>query len=105
MFFPRGGSAHVARALAENLPAHGWDVTILSGSIGGGALPDPNPFYAGLDVPAVDSAAGDAPMPPSYEDRPDAPDRVFAALDDDEYEQHVHAWAAALEDAGAARFD
>ena len=27
MFFPRGGSAHVARALARELPAHGWDVT------------------------------------------------------------------------------
>jgi len=31
-FFPRGGSAHVIRALAERLPAEGWDVTVLSGS-------------------------------------------------------------------------
>jgi glycosyltransferase involved in cell wall biosynthesis len=105
MFFPRGGSAHVARALAEALPAHGWDVTILSGSVGGGGLSDARRFYAGLDVHAVDFAAGDAPMHPSYEDRPDAPDRVFAALDDVEYERHVEAWAAALDDAGAARFD
>jgi glycosyltransferase involved in cell wall biosynthesis len=105
MFFPRGGSAHVARALATNLPPHGWDVTILSGSIGGGGLSDAERFYAGLDVHAVDFAAGDAPMHPSYEDRPDAPDRVFAAVDDAEYERHVGAWAAALEDAGAASFD
>jgi glycosyltransferase involved in cell wall biosynthesis len=105
MFFPRGGSAHVARAFAENLPAHGWDVTILSGSIGGGGLSDAERFYAGLDVHAVDFAAGDAPMHPSYEDRPDAPDRVFAAVDDAEYERHVETWAAALEDAGAASFD
>jgi glycosyltransferase involved in cell wall biosynthesis len=105
MFFPRGGSAHVARALAENLPAHGWEVTILSGSIGGGGLSDAERFYAGLDVHAVDFAAGDAPMHPSYEDRADAPDRVFAAVDDAEYERHVDAWATALEDVSAASFD
>jgi glycosyltransferase involved in cell wall biosynthesis len=105
MFFPRGGSAHVARALAEELPAHGWDVTILSGSLGGGGVSDAQRFYAGLDVHAVDFSAGAAPMHPSYEDRPDAPDRVFAALDDAAYERHVEAWAAALEDAGAASFD
>ena len=29
MFFPRGGSAHVARALARELPAHGCEVTIV----------------------------------------------------------------------------
>jgi glycosyltransferase involved in cell wall biosynthesis len=105
MFFPRGGSAHVARALAANLPQSGWDVTILSGSIGGGGLSDAERFYAGLDVHAVDFGAGDAPMHPSYEDRPDAPDRVFAAVDDAEYERHVDAWAAALDDVGAARYD
>jgi glycosyltransferase involved in cell wall biosynthesis len=105
MFFPRGGSAHVARALAEALPAHGWDVTILSGSLGGGGVGDAERFYAGLDVHAVDFSAGEAPMHPSFEDRPGAPDRVFAALDDAEYERHVGAWAAALEDAGAASFD
>jgi glycosyltransferase involved in cell wall biosynthesis len=105
MFFPRGGSAHVARALAEELPAHGWDVTVLSGSLGGGGVSDAERFYAGLDVRAVDFSAGDAPMHPSYEDRADAPDRVFAALDDAEYERHVAAWATALEAAGAADFD
>ena len=35
MFFPRGGSAHVARALARELPAHGCDVTVVSGSLPG----------------------------------------------------------------------
>src|SRR3954453_7443969 len=105
MFFPRGGSAHVARALATNLPASGWDVTILSGSIGGGGLSDAERFYAGLDVHAVDFSSGDAPMHPSYEDRPDAPDPVFAAVDDAEYERHVAAWSAALEHVGAARYD
>jgi glycosyltransferase involved in cell wall biosynthesis len=44
-------------------------------------------------------------MHPSFEDRPGAPDRVFAALDDAEYERHVEAWAAALDAVGAADFD
>ncbi|HEX2106006.1 MAG TPA: glycosyltransferase [Solirubrobacteraceae bacterium] len=105
MFFPRGGSAHVARALAEELPAHGWEVTLVSGSLGGGGVGDAERFYAGLDVRTVDFRAGDAPMHPSYEDRPGAPDRVFATVDDLEYEAHVAAWAAALERAGAAGFD
>jgi glycosyltransferase involved in cell wall biosynthesis len=105
MFFPRGGSAHVARALAEELPAHGWDVTILSGSLGGRGVGDAERFYAGLDVHAVDFTAGDAPMHPSYEDRPGAPDPVFAAVPDDEYERHVAAWAHGLEEVRAASFD
>ena len=105
MFFPRGGSAHVARALAHELPAHRWDVTILSGSLSGGEVGDAERFYAGLDVQTVDFAAGDAPMHPSYEDRPGAPDPVFASLDDAACERHVAAWAAALERAGAASYD
>jgi glycosyltransferase involved in cell wall biosynthesis len=102
MFFPRGGSAHVARALARQLPADGWDVTVLTGSRRGA---DAHEFYAGLDVVAVDFDAGEAPMHPSYEDRPDAPDKVFAKLSDFEYERHVDAWAAALQRANAADAD
>jgi glycosyltransferase involved in cell wall biosynthesis len=94
MFFPRGGSAHVTRALARELPEHGWEQTILSGSLPG--LGDAGAFYSGLDIHAVDFSAGDAPMHPSYEDRRDAPDRVFADVDDADYEEHVSAWAAAL---------
>ena len=93
MFFPRGGSAHVTRALARQLPATGWDVTVVSGSRRGA---DATAFYAGLDTVAVDFDAGDAPMQPSYEDRPDAPDRVFAKVGDEELEHHVDAWANAL---------
>jgi glycosyltransferase involved in cell wall biosynthesis len=105
MFFPRGGSAHVARALARELPAHGCDVTIVSGSRSNRSVGNAERFYEGLDVHAVDFSRGDAPMHPSYEDRPDAPDRVFAALDDDAYEAHVAAWAQALEEAGAQSAD
>jgi len=117
-FFPRGGSSHVARALALHLPSHGWDVTIVAGSRTDlGALGDATRFYRGLDIHLVsfDDALsspdplrpprGAAPMQPSYEDRPNAPDQVFAALDDDAFERQVRAWASALSDAGAAAAD
>src|SRR5207245_1303587 len=100
---PRGGSAHVARSLAHQLPAHGWDVTIVSGSHQGHGVA--GAFYEGLDVVAVDFARGDAPQHPSYEDRAGAPDAVFAAIDDVAYERHVRAWSAALARADAAEAD
>jgi glycosyltransferase involved in cell wall biosynthesis len=103
MFFPRGGSAHVARALAHELPPHGWDVTLVAGSRGGHG--DARTFYEGLDVHPVDFDAGDAPLHPSYEDRPGAEDGIFAGLDDVAFERHVAAWAEALDDAGAADHD
>ena len=114
MFFPRGGSAQVTRALARALPAHGWDVTVLSGSLGDGAHSDARRFFAGLDVRivdyteavhATDPLAHDPPMHPSYEDRPGAADRVFAGVDDAGCERLVAAWAQALEEAGAAHAD
>jgi glycosyltransferase involved in cell wall biosynthesis len=110
LFYPRGGSAHVARNLATALPRLGWDVTVLSGSLAGRAG-DARAFYRGLDVPPVDMEpalesadplAADPPFHPSYEDRPDAPDRVFAALDDAQTEHQVAAWARALRAAGPA---
>jgi glycosyltransferase involved in cell wall biosynthesis len=103
MFFPRGGSAHVARALGHELPAHGWDVTLVAGSRSGHG--DARRFYANLAVQPVDFDAGDAPMHPSYEDRPDAPDGVFAGIGDAGFEAHVAAWTRALAEAGAADHD
>src|SRR3954453_23910088 len=101
-FFPRGGSAHVARNLARTLPAAGWEARLVSGSLSLPGRPgDAREFYAGLDVRPVDMTAAldtdvptaaEVPLHPSYEDRADAPDRVFAALGDDVYEHHVHAW-------------
>ena len=104
MFFPRGGSAHVARSLAHGLPDHGWDVTVVSGSLRRGHC-DARAFYDGLDVVAVDFDAGDAPMHPSYEDRPGASDAIFASIDDAAYEAQVEAWSRALEQGGAADAD
>ena len=114
-FFPRGGSAHVARNLANALDGRGWDVTIVSGSLSQPGEPgDAREFYAGLDVrpldmtralEAPDPMLADPPMHPSYEDRAGAPDRIFASLDDDEYERQVVAWCRALQAAGAAEAD
>jgi glycosyltransferase involved in cell wall biosynthesis len=114
-FFPRGGSAQVARALCRALPGAGWDVTLAAGSLGGGGDPrNALGFFSGIDVvpvdylPAVqvnDPTAAGVPLQPSYEDRPGAPDRVFAAVDDEDYERLVSAWAEALDRAGAAEAD
>jgi glycosyltransferase involved in cell wall biosynthesis len=114
-FFPRGGSAHVARNLAGALGGAGWDVTVLSGSVTRRGEPgDAREFYAGLDVRPVDMTAAltapdpmafDPPMHPSYEDRPGAPDRVFASLDDEQYERQVVEWCRALQSVAAARAD
>ena len=78
-FFPRGGSAHVARNLACALGRAGWAVTILTGSLARPDDPaDAREFYAGLDVrpqdftralEAADPMRADPPMHPSYEDR------------------------------------
>jgi len=114
-FFPRGGSAQVARALARALPARGWRTTLASGSLGEpGDLTHAASFYSGLEVAAVDytSALGLAdplaasvPFQPSYEHRAVGPDRVFAVVDDYAYERLVAAWAEALARAGAGQAD
>ncbi|MEA2439262.1 MAG: glycogen synthase [Thermoleophilaceae bacterium] len=116
MFFPRGGSSQVARYVARALPGAGWDVTLVAGSLGAeGEASHAGSFFAGVeDVRAVDyTAARDAPDPlaadppfqPSFEDRADAPDRVFAAVDDEAYERLVSTWERVLGEAGAADAD
>src|SRR3954453_2992338 len=118
LFFPRGGSAHVIRALATHLPDHDWDVTVVSGSVHeAGPHGDARRFYAGLDLVDVDFTAAlraphptappgaEPPMPPSFEDRPAAADRVFASIDDHHFERQVEAWSDALERAGASSAD
>jgi glycosyltransferase involved in cell wall biosynthesis len=119
IFYPRGGSAHSTRGLARALMGQGWDVTLVSGSVSSPDGQSVNPgdaraFYSGIDVRPVDFAAAlsaadplraNPPMHPSYEDRPGAPDRVFASVDDETYEHLVSAWMDALRDAGAERAD
>ena len=120
LFFPRGGSAYVARALARGLADRGVDLTLVAGSrhdLGG--LGDAGAFYAGVDLHEVDFTAalrspdpmtyaggpGEAPLQPSFEDRPGAPDRFLASLDDGAFALQVDAWTRALRDAGAPEAD
>jgi glycosyltransferase involved in cell wall biosynthesis len=114
-FFPRGCSAHVARNLAAALGGAGWDVSVLTGSLARAGEPgNAREFYAGLDVrpqdftralEAPDPMRADPPMNPSYEDRPGAPDRIFASLDDADFERQVTAWCRALQSVDAANAD
>jgi glycosyltransferase involved in cell wall biosynthesis len=115
MFFPRGGSSQVARYLSRFLPDTGWDVTLVTGSLGpAGADSNAETFFEGLDVHALDYTeayqaddpfAADPPMHPSFEDREGVPDRLFAKLGDEDYERLVAAWQPALEEAGAGGAD
>ncbi len=65
-------------------------------------------FDRALETPEPISYEGPpptAPLHPSYEDRPGAPDRVFASLDDLDYERQLRAWSRALEAVSAAEAD
>jgi glycosyltransferase involved in cell wall biosynthesis len=119
-FYPRGGSAHSARALARQLEVQGLEVTLLSGSRTDlGPLADASAFYKGIDVRSVDftpalrsaqpldyvGPACTAPMHGSFEDRPDAPDAVLTSLDDERYELQVDAWGRELTAAAADGVD
>ena len=115
IFFPRGGSAQVARYLAGALPAAGWEATISCGSLGPvGEESNAVTFYDGLDVRPLDYTAAseaedplraDPPFQPSFEDRSGAPDRVFAAVADEDYERLVETWSEHLARSGAAEAD
>jgi glycosyltransferase involved in cell wall biosynthesis len=106
-FFPRGGSSHLARSLSRALEALGDRVTLAAGSLGdpGGRSHAPT-FFDGIDVVPVDYTPGRGiPFQPSYEERPGAPDPVFATVGDETYERLVDVWTGALARAGAAEAD
>ena len=114
LFYPRGGSAQVVRYLARALPAVCWDVSVACGSVGSpGEGSHAATFFAGLPVsvadftPALvafrqgeDAMAAPMPFQPSYEERPGAPDRLFAALSPELAEHQARAWADVLVSAG-----
>ena len=122
LFYPRGGSAYVVRYLSPALARAGWSVSLAVGSLGdpGNETHAPT-FFADLDVHFVDStdavrtfAAGDdaiaaiaapQPMHPSYEDRADVPDVVFAAVPPELAEHLVAVWEGPFRAAGAEHAD
>jgi glycosyltransferase involved in cell wall biosynthesis len=120
MFSPRGGSAHVTRALLRQLAELGWSTRLVAGSrsdLGGDA--DARLFYDGIDLQTVDFAPalatadplrpaaelGIAPMHPSFEQREGAPDAVFASLDDLDFQRQLRAWCDQLDLAEADAAD
>ncbi len=118
MFSPRGGSAPAARALARGLRDRGCSVTLVAGSRSDlGPHGEADTFYGAVRAVRFDAAlasqapvrfegsAGSAPLHPSFEDRPGAPDLVFAKLDDLDYERQVRAWCREFELANADGFD
>ena len=111
-FYPRGGSGQVVRYLARALTARGHNVLIVAGSLkGADPTCDAEKFYDGLSLVEVDytKAAGgftaglnpmsgrfDVPFPPSYEDKPDAPDRVFYRVSRTEMRHLIACWTDVL---------
>jgi len=114
LFWPRGGSAQVARYLSRALIAGGDQVLLATGSNGApGDHGDAATFFG--DVPIAPFGYEDAieaftrgedpmdnprPLHPSYEDRAGVADRVITALT---AAQHAHAVAAWTEHLSAFR--
>jgi len=119
LFFPRGGSAQVARYLSRALADANWSVELVTGSLGDpGECTHAPTFFAGTPLQHLDysdaarafAAGGSAisapvPMHPSYEDREDAPDVVFAAVPGDLAEHLSSVWETPFRAAGADRAD
>jgi glycosyltransferase involved in cell wall biosynthesis len=117
LFFPRGGSAQVARYLSMALVDAGRSVGLVTGSLGGpGEETNAATFFGGGAVHALDysaalrafelgesAVAAPVPMHPSYEDRDDAPDVVFAAVPDRLASHLSSIWEQPLRDAGVER--
>ena len=117
LFFPRGGSAQVARYLSTALADAHWSVELVTGSLGDpGEFTHAPTFFAGTRLQHLDysdavrafKAGGSAiaarvPMHPSYEDREDAPDVVFAAVPGDLAEHLSSVWESPFRAAGADR--
>ena len=109
-FFPRGGSSHVVRYLTAALLQSGWSPSIAAGSVGGpGDLSHAATFFAGLPVSAADFTPAldawrrgedplDQPVPlhASYEDKPGAPDRIFAAVSPELATRQLGSWRRLL---------
>ena len=107
IFFPRGGSAQVVRYLARAMVDAGWSTRVVAGSLGGPDEPGNAAAFFGpeIDLVAVpyddavrapDPVMASPPMHPSYEDRPGAPDRIIAGLDDRAAEHLVAEWVRIL---------
>ena len=105
-FYPRGGSAQVARYLCRALAGGPWEPLLFAGSLGmPSEYANAGRFFAGVPCRSLDYtpaaerwADGDdpmsvaVPMHASYEDKPGVPDRIFVDLDDAAFARQVNSW-------------
>ena len=105
-FFPRGGSAQVARYLCRALGGGRYAPTLFAGSMGTPADgSNAHKFFSGIRCQSLDytparsewlhggdAMAASVPMPASYEDKPGVPDRIFFDLDDAAFDRQVASW-------------
>ncbi len=114
IFYPRGGSAQVARYLSRALIELGHDVRLITGTLrDGDPQHDANVFFEGIPLTLVDytdawhgfeqgedplSDRWEVPFHPSYEDKSGVPDRVFYKLTGAEYEALVRCWRGVFQD-------
>lgn len=105
-FFPRGGSAQVARYLGRALAGGPWEPMLFAGSLGTASEnSNASRFFSGIRCESLDYspardrwARGDDPMAAavplqgSYEDKAGVPDRVFVDLDDAAFVRQVRSW-------------
>jgi D-inositol-3-phosphate glycosyltransferase len=110
LFYPRGGSAQVVRYLVPALERAGWPVALVAGSLGDpGDRRHAESFFKHARLTSVayddavraheegrDAHAQPVPMHPSFEDRPGAPDKVFASLSPAAGEHQTRTWTEIL---------
>jgi len=114
IFYPRGGSAQVARYLSRALIELGHEVRLITGTLhDGDPQHDANVFFQDVPLTLVDytdawrgfeqgedplSDKWEVPFHPSYEDKSGVPDRVFYKLTDAEYTALLRCWTGVFED-------
>jgi glycosyltransferase involved in cell wall biosynthesis len=118
-FFPRGGSAQVARYLCRALMGTRWKPTVMSGSMGTPTdTSSAGRFFDGVPCESLDysparadwrsgrdAMGGTVPMPGSYEDKPGVPDRIIVDLDNDAFDRQVDSWSRFFASSTAGRPD
>jgi len=112
IFYPRGGSAQVARYLSRALIAQGHEVHLVTGTLlDGDPEHDARVFYEDIPLTGVDytdawrgfepgkdpiSGDWDIPFHPSYEDKSGVPDRAFFRITPSEYAALLRCWTRVL---------
>ena len=113
IFYPRGGSAQVARYLSTALIQMGHEVHLITGTLNDGdPQHDADFFFDEIPLTLVDytdawrgfeqgedplSDGWKIPFHPSYEDKSGVPDRVFSKLTDAEYAALLRCWTGVFE--------